>query len=190
MSNTDIKPKRLTKTQLLIASRHRGIIVTLCQRYYRSIPVYMKLRYELNDMIGDVIYYVTRQSYHYDRARGKESTFVWRATENKCRTILELSKGQKYTNCETVFLSPLVVGRLEVNSFEHSRISFNAVERVIKFGSDDVLDLIDVLLFGQLRTPHRTVRPTAALIREFREAAQAQNATLDDFLYVYRYVHA
>jgi hypothetical protein len=182
-----------------IAGRHLGIITRRCLFWYPFLSPEVHTQYDIEDMISDVVCTVVKRASRYNPAKGRESTLVWHITENKCRTILGYYNYKKRSACKTIALETLAqmmggedssvgdgwlpasctIPEQEAVNFRHSR---EAVERVIQYSSDAVVDIVAKILTGNIgRT---SISP--AKIREVRKAADRCAATLDDFVTVMR----
>lgn len=177
-----------------LAVRHLGIIAQRCLFWYKSLPNHVKISYDVEDMIGDVVLHVIKRAHFHDVARGKESTFVWHTADNCCMSILQHHSTKQYSVCQTLELTNDVMrtvhGFPNPDTDQDFCISLNAVERVIEKASDALLNLIDQIFAGtvdpqRFRTSNTHVDDT---LEEFKKVAASQSATLDDFIRVYKYV--
>jgi DNA-directed RNA polymerase specialized sigma24 family protein len=170
-------------------------------KWHRCLPQSVRNHYDVEDMVSDVIMHVLAQSPKHDSTRGKESTFVWWTADNKCKAILRFWQKQmragalveiedeygavyKRGSCETVALTDLVARTLpHVDTSPDYLRALDAVERVIEYASDAVLDVLEELLSGRLR---RTVSDD--LIAELQTLTARHNASMVDFMRVLQVV--
>ena len=182
--------------------RQMGRIIKYCVFYYKFLPSSVKNYYDLDDMINEVVLHVYTQSYKFKRELAQESTFVCHTVINKCKTLLEkYSRNKRFG--DTTEITEIVINgnhtKFSNRENEYIKHSFDAVERVIEYGSDGVLELlssilnssiflvridrgIPVMRCGRYRVP-------VTLVSELRHLAETHAATLDDFVRVMRYMH-
>lgn len=176
-----------------LAQRHLGIIAQRAIFWHRTLPDSVKIYYDVEDMIGEVVLHVIKRSHLHNIARGKESTFVWHTADNRCMSILMHYKTKQFTACGTVELTPELMKSTSIpntqSDIEFSN-SLNAVERVIEFASDRLLTLIEQIFTGtvELQNFRSSSTYTNDTFEEFKKIAASQSATLEDFLRVYKYV--
>lgn len=128
-----------------LITRNLGIVSQRVLHWWKMLPPNVQSGYDVEDMIADVALHIHKQRKKYDRTRVKESTWVWWVAERECLTILAHYQRKKLS-AETVELSN--AKHLSIPSFERRKIAFDAVERVIEFGSDRVVEFVDRLLNG------------------------------------------
>lgn len=180
INQSSLKPQPDKTDNRKMAVRHLGIITNRCIFWHQFLPPEIRSHYDVEDMISEVTVTVVKRSHNYNASKGRESTLVWHITDNKCRSILGYYNYKKRSACKTVALIPKIADSLQGREMTQYCHSIDAVERVIRYSSDRVLEVIDKLLNGCLdRSP---VSPE--LIREFRQAADKCAATLDDFVTV------
>ena len=171
--------------------------------WWRYLPPCVKGYYDPEDMIQEAVLHVVRQKAKY-RPTCKESTWVWWVAENKCLSILSHYNSQKLNACVVELESK---HSPSIGSIERRRSSVEAIERVIERSSDQVLDLLEKILDGSLRScrfsssngdgqwvlfsmgrlwigKHGEIRAgdseTVGLVEELRETFRSCSASLDD----------
>lgn len=71
-----------------ITMRNLGIIAERALHYWQRLPASVKIFYEADDMISDVVLHVYRKARLYDADRAKPSTFVYNVASRRCQDIL------------------------------------------------------------------------------------------------------
>lgn len=189
-----IKTGQVVKQKSHLAQKHLGIIAQRSIYWHRNLPSHVKNSYDVEDMISDVVIHVIKRAHRHNITRGKESTFVWHTADNYCMSILTHYKTKQYTACGTVELTPELMRSKAISHLASDEDRFchalNAVERVIEFASDQLLNLIEQIFTGtiDLQNFRSSSTHTNDLFEELKKIAKSQSATIDDFLYVYRYV--
>lgn len=183
----------------VLADKHLGIIVSKCIHFYRAVPPWAQHYYDLEDMIGEVVVHIVKNSGQYDSNIAKEVTFVGNVAENQCKSILSRFYTARETGglteegnpkIEQKALTPLLELHIPddpdvpVYNEIQFQISVDAVEAVIEFGSDALLDLIERIFS---RTIPQNWKADPKLVDEFRTLARKHHASVDDFLFVYQY---
>lgn len=180
-----------------MAVRHLGIITQRVVKWHKFLPQSTRNHYDIEDMVSDVVMHVLAHSPKHTVARGRESTFVWWVADNKCKSILKLWQKQMRAgapvrveedgvvymrgSCMTVELSDVMARKLIcIDDGPEFVRALNAVELVIEYSSDAVLELLECLLSGTLNKRDVPVE----LIHELRATTTKHGATLDDFMHV------
>jgi hypothetical protein len=173
-----------------LAIRHMGIIAQRCRYWWVRMPPRVRVWYELDDMIGDVVLHVFSVSHKYDPSVAKDSTFVYHVADNYCLKLLGWHQRQQRGWIQTVMES----GEIGYSSVEtsmpegvqercHDTVNpskweisetRHAIESVIANASTAALDLIDQYLTGTL--PRRL--PSTA-VEQLREAVQGKASAAD-----------
>ena len=74
---------RRLRNEESILQRHGGLIRKLALKFWRQLPVSVKMWVDLDDLIIEGQIYVLHQMReHYDRFQARESTFLWVALSN------------------------------------------------------------------------------------------------------------
>ena len=193
------------KTDADIAVRNLGIISQRALWWYRYLPQSVRNFYDAEDMIAEVVLHVVSNASKY-LPKCKESTWVWWVAERRCLSILS-HYNRKKINVFTVELDDKTLP--STASIERRRMALDAVERVLEYSSDRVLNLIEQLLDGSETVRKRFSAPNdsgqwvffgqekvwisnkgdiqagspalMALIQDLRESFQRCSASLDDF---------
>jgi DNA-directed RNA polymerase specialized sigma24 family protein len=142
----------------------------------------VKASYDIEDMIGDVVLRIWRQRLKYNPKRARESTWVTMTARGECLNILYKSQRLKYQACTTVELTADLERTVPGNSTQRTAIAKDAVERVIEFSSDAVLNFLQQLFSGTV-----TQVPTY-VVEELKSTCKRCGASLEDFQLVYRLV--
>ena len=171
-----------------LAVKHLRAIAKHVHSWYRYIPPNVRAFYEPADMVNDVALHVHSMMMRYQPEKAREITWVYRVAHNSCRDIVQRYQRQM-RNAVTVEIDE-PTSTLSQASFLSKRESINAVERVIAISSDAAQDLIECLLSGDYHRKADLPRYTRNAIEELREKARIQNATVDDFLTVFRHATA
>ena len=168
-----------------IAVRNLGIIAGRVFYYYRFLPQNTRNGYDSEDMIADVVTHIVRRSSKYRAEIARESTWVRRVTDRYCIELLQHHSRKMFTAITNVELSDEL--QIPTPSFERQSSAFNAVERVIEFGSDGVLDVIEFLLSGRMKNAGKPKELPPATLQEFRTVARRCSASIEDFQLVLQY---
>jgi len=177
------------------AVRHLGIIVQRVNFWYRSLPGAARNSYDFEDMVSEVTLHVCTKAHKYSAEKAKESTWVFYVADNCCREILSRYNTRSRHAVEEREFADLTAKdirkHLSVESFEsflRERMAFNVVERVIEQSSDQLRELLAILLQGDVHRKKDLPRNISGLVEELRMRARQQHASFDDFLLVYRSV--
>jgi len=156
-------------------------------RWYRFIPMCIKSFYDYEDMVNDVILHLRRRQHCYSPEKAQLSTWVYQVSHHYCRDIVQRYQRAK-RNAEMVEIddpeTPFQIGQ---ESFLRQRQAFNAVERVIEFGSDAVKDLVEALLSGQATRERDLPEHAREAIGELQKVAKNVHANVEDFVLVFRH---
>ena len=185
-ANPSCAPKASAKENTDIATRNLGLICGRCIYYHRRLPGSVKTFYDVEDMISEIVMHVWRVREKYDSTKARESTWLRHVTDNRCRSILSSYSEKNPITGEwevrkkfnTSVLSDEVVNYLPVPYRGELHEAKSAVERVIEFGSDSVIDFLDKVFNGGLITEVPAY--------ELRQTAKRCGARLKDFELVYR----
>lgn len=162
-----------------IAENHLGIIVGRVSYWWKYLPQRTRAFYDRDDMISEVVAHVYARRGKYSSSRAGESTFVFRVSENKCRSILSHYASQQYTARGTIDLTPEVARHVSRPADEAEREeALNALERVIEYGSDAALDLLEAFLTESVG---QTERITEKAVQDLKHAVRACSASRRDF---------
>ena len=170
-----------------IAVRNLGIISQRVFYWYRFLPQNIRSGYDPEDMISDVVTHVVRRCEKYNSKLARESTWVWRVVDRYCLELVQHFNRKMFTDCENVSMEEPACSKMATPSFERQFSAFNAVERVIEFGSDSVLDIIETLLSGRMKSNGKTKDPPLEALQEFRTVARRCSASIEDFQLVLQY---
>jgi len=164
-----------------LAEKNVGLIAQRVLIFWRHLPERARYFYDVEDMISDAVVHVLRKSAQYDPQRARESTWIQRVTDNFCRDRLQHYTTRQYTHCATVDMTPAVENHIQTKDFNALRNAREAVERVIEYSSDPVLDFLELLFEGiVVRKPSRIIQ------EELKTVARKRGATCDDFITVLR----
>lgn len=184
------QPYKRTPTQEKMAGdmalQHLGIIASRCLFWYKFLSQSVRNYYDIDDMISDVSEFVIRHAHNYDCDKAKQSTFIWHTTDNKCKTILSHFNCQKIASYQTVELSPAISRSYRDFNYESERFRYavDAVEHVIEFSSDALLDVIEAFFDDSISERCFSKQ----LLQEFKKLADKHSASLEDFILVRKYI--
>lgn len=165
-------------TQQLLIEDHLGIIASFSLYYWRLLPPQVQAYFDGDDMISEVVLQVLSKVNKFDPARSRPSTFVWRVTENHCRTILARYRRPQYAP------DPLPLESESPKTYtappdRSIRVleALSNVERVFVDAQylDDVGDGLDALF------RRKPCYWTTDMKKEFRKLVQKHNVHYDDF---------
>lgn len=192
-SNTKTSSKKSSD----IATKNLGLVYQRCLYWYKRLPPEVKVYYDLEDMVNDVVLHVFRMRHKYDDSRGKDSTWVWHTADNKCKSILSHHRTRQYSACDTVKIEDNVPNtdtslstRLTAPDTMEQREALNAVEKVIEASSDAARDLLEQIFScapeeGLSLKISLDCIQTSEVAHELRWLAARCSATLQDFITVY-----
>lgn len=193
--SNDGKPKASSRSEESrhkeIAQIHLGIIVSRVAAYWKYLPQTVRNFYDLEDMVSDCVLHVIRVSHRYDPNKAKSSTWVWHVANHYCEDLRDHFQTQQYVSFEySVQLDQPVLGDDSEQNRElpaptdTRRVSFDAVEKVIEYGSDELLELLNDIFYRGINIR----KIPEYLANEFRRLADQHSADYDDFIAVYRAV--
>ena len=134
-------------------------------------------------MIGEVVLHVHKVAIKFDPDKAKESTWVYRVADNRCKGIVSHHRLQRYELAETVELTPELEVRLRTASTLERREAVAAVEGVLSRSGRACQALVAAVLEG--RKPGKSLVVEAA--GELRVRAWHAGATCWDFEQVLRF---
>jgi hypothetical protein len=176
--------RKVTSNDLV--QNNLGIIAGRALHYWQKLPASVKVYYDAEDMINDVVAHVVRVSSRYRASAGRSSTWCWRVSENYCKDLLYkrfLAKKQgayltiAFENDQSSYLP-------DPKSFLELQEARVGVERIFEFGSDQLKEILEGLFTGTACVHFLQ----DGVVQEFRRLAKAHHVHINDFRLVCRYL--
>jgi hypothetical protein len=191
--------KQQTHHTKTMAEKNLGIIASRVLYYHRRLPQHVRVAYDVEDMIQEVVLHVVSvtgkmalelqkdgtianvfMGSSFDAGRARDTTWTWHVANNRCKAIM-LRYNLKRNTADVVSLTSEVEQRLKANSVVELREARSAVERVIEVASDGAAELLSQIFEG-----NAPALPSPGAVEDLLEAARRCRATLRDFQLVYR----
>lgn len=91
-----------------LVTANLGLITLRCLKHYPKLPGHVRIYYDLEDMVNDVASHITNVAHQYDPDKAKVSTWLWRVTDNYCKSILHHYYSKQYTACAEVSIEDVM----------------------------------------------------------------------------------
>ena len=115
-----------------------GIVVTVATRYWRRMPLHIKLQVDLTDLIQEIALHVLKVSHRYQDTRGASSSFVWAVSANYCRVVSERYSFQKRDNSKCVTLDNHTPVPTDVDPYIRFLDARKGVESILEQASNEL----------------------------------------------------
>jgi hypothetical protein len=174
-----------------LAVKHLGIITERCSYWWKKLPPYIKFHYDLEDMIGEAVVQICRNSRVYNSEITKESTWIWHVANNFGAGKVSHFYVKRYAGRNTRL--SLIIPAEENEYSSRLKEAILTLEGIIKTSSEAICELISALLEDSFRThvnkvnSKRYLEQDYDLVTQLREKFRRAGLTLDDFRLIQKY---